>query len=222
MIVNPIYGAGGGAPSMGYVADKLAYYYEGSEEKLSINIPPQEMIVTPQTVSYAPAFNTSDGWTLEAYFQVDGTTSNSWQGVFGLRDGQYAQKHADFYIGDISDSTFKVDPYITWGGSIDDIISVGMTLGEKYTVSIVSIPDPAETEKNTVKYYADGVQFGENRNQNRDEILYPYAVGVEQSSMGSRPMNGKLYNGRFYSRALTAAEIAANHAVDIAKYGGNS
>ncbi len=214
MIVNPIYGAGGGVPSTGYVTDKLAYHYEGSEEKLSINIP--EMIVTPQTRFNVPAFNSSDGWTLEVYFQIDGVSSNTWQGIFGISES--ASAFVSVYAGDISGSTFKINPYFSWGGSIDDMISAGMTLGEKYTVSIVSIPDPAETERNTVKYYADGVQFGENRNQNRDSILYPRIISVEEAPVYDRPMNGKLYNGRFYSRALTVAEIAANHAVDMAKY----
>lgn len=35
-------------------------------------------------------------------------------------------------------------------------------------------------------------------------------------------MNGTVHSGRFYTRALTAAELAANHANDVAKYGGNT
>ncbi|MBQ8095195.1 MAG: hypothetical protein IJ242_16710, partial [Clostridia bacterium] len=58
--------------------------------------------------------------------------------------------------------------------------------------------------------------------QNRNASKYIFSLlGIENASVLDRPINGKLYNGRFYTRALTAVELAANHANDVAKYGGN-
>lgn len=212
-------------PSSGYVEDKLLYYYEGNEEKLLMN-----SIITSPASEYAtivPLLNTSDGWTIEAYFQIDGTTSQAYQGVFGIANGRQEGNtlHVDIYIGEISNDIYKMNVYLSWGNSYDDIYALNMEVGKKYTFTIMSIPNDDKITANALVCYLDGVQVGTSKTLARDSYLTPTRVGIAESSMAynsySRPMNGKLYNGRFYTRALTAAELAANHANDVAKYGGN-
>lgn len=228
MLINPNYRAGGGSPtpSTGYVEDKLMYYYEGNEEKLLMN-----SIITSPASEYAtivPLLNTSDGWTIEAYFQIDGTASQSYQGVFGIADGRQGDNtlHVDIYIGEISGGIYKMNPFLNWGNKYDDLYELNMEVGKKYTFTITSIPNDDETTANDLLCYLDGAQVGTSKTLARDFYLTPTRVGIAEASMAynsySRPMNGKLYNGRFYTRALTAAELAANHANDVAKYGGNS
>ena len=119
-------------------------------------------------------------------------------------------------------SDYFFNPMIFWGGSVDyNIYPNDLKYGDKHTFAIVSTPDPEEVEQNVLSFYVDGVQVGDTKQQNRNAIHNTfYGIVVEGGT--SRPMNGTLLSGRFYTRALTVAELAANHANDIAKYGGNT
>lgn len=221
MLINPIYMAGGSpAPSSGYVEDGLLVYYEGNAEKLSFN--KTEKTVTESRFKYAPTINSTNGWTYEAYFEINGNESYEWQGIFGFAEtGSSSDNHIDFYIGEISGSNYSINPYVKLGETIDDIINNGMTLDNKYTVSIVSVPNADGETANSVHFYVNGAEVGETHSQSRDVTMALVQIAIEDSSINPRPMNGKLYNGRFYTRALTAAELAANHTNDVTKYGGN-
>lgn len=220
MLVNPNYKASGGSPtptpSTGYVEDIMAYY-DGTDKSLKVTN--EELIATDSGgKEYGYVLNSSDGATIEAYIRMDGNSVNTYSRGFSVND-------IDFCIafgngGGSSDSDYRYNPLIQWGTSLDyEIYPDGLKYGDKHTFSIVSTPDPNEQDANTVTYYVDGEQVGDTKSMTRDTLLRISRFYVEGST--GRPMNGELLNGRFYTRALTAAELAANHANDVAKYGGN-
>jgi|GEM_PF-5372385 len=203
-------------PSSGYV-DGVMAYYDGTDKSLKVTN--EELIATDSGgKEYGYVLNSSDGATIEAYIRMDGASSNAYSRGFSVND-------TDFCIGfgnggGSSDSDYRYNPMIFWGTSSDyDIYPDGLKYGDKHTFSIVSTPDPNEQDANTVTYYVDGKQVGDTKSMARDTLLRISRFYVEGST--GRPLNGSLLNGRFYTRALTAAELAANHANDVAKYGGN-
>lgn len=226
MLVNPNYKAGGGSPtpSSGYVEDKLMYYYEGNEEKLSVYPFGGNDINVTGTQLSALELDPADGFTIEAYVQLNGDSVNSYSRAFCVTYGSSVDINIAFSNGGgSSDSDYRFNPMIRWGASIDHEINMdGLHYGDKHTFTIVSTPDPEKTADNTVTFYVDGVLSGQSFTQNRNASKYIFSLlGIENASAMDRPINGKLYNGRFYTRALTSAELAANHANDVAKYGGN-
>lgn len=219
MIVNPTYGAGGSpAPSSGYVEDRLVALYDRTGGDFEI-----------KNAKYSPDANkqyeyeifSNDGMTVECYAQVDGDSSQAYSRAFevgysnaiciGLGNG-----------GGSTSSDYRYNPMTFMGGNTDyDIYVDGLIYGDKHTFTIVSTPDPAETASNTLTYYIDGVQVGETKTMSRDASAVINEFSIE-GIRASRTMNGTVHSARFYTRALTAAEIAANHANDIALYGGNT
>lgn len=218
MLVNPTYGAGGSpTPSSGYVEDGLICLYDGDTQEVTSN-----PAVTNDGKTYRwDRCNSSDGATIEGYITVSGASSNAYSRGFnaGIEGTEFC---IGFGRGSSSTaSDYRFNPMVYWGASIDyDIYPDGLLYGDKHTFVIVSTPDPEETAANTLTFYVDGVQVGDTKTQSRDSQLSLYGVIVEGGT--SRPLNGTLHSGRFYNRALTAAELAANHANDVAKYGGNS
>lgn len=226
MLINPIYKAGGSpTPSTGYVEDKLMYYYEGNEEKLSVYPFGGNDINVTGTQLSALKLDPADGFTIEAYVQLNGDSVNSYSRAFCVTYNDSVDINIAFGNGGGStNSDYHFNPMVRWGASIDyDSYYVdGLKYGDKHTFAIISAPDPNGTADNTVTFYIDGVLFGQPFTQNRNASKYIFSLlGIENASAMDRPINGKLHNGRFYTRALTAAELAANHANDVTKYGGN-
>lgn len=217
MLINPIYKAGGSpTPSSGYV-DKVMAYYDGTDKSLKVTN--EELIATDSGgKEYGYVLNSSDGATIEAYIRMDGKSVNTYSRGFSVND-------TDFCIGfgnggGSSDSDYRYNPLIHWGTSLDyEIYPNGLKYGDKHTFSIVSTPDPNEQNANTVTFFVDGEQVGETKTMSRGSLVTIQKFFVESST--GRPLNGELLNGRFYTRALTATELVANHANDVAKYGGN-
>lgn len=221
MLVNPIYGAGGGSPtppSSGYVEGGLICLYDGDT---------QEAISNPAVTKDGKTYrwdrcNSSDGATIEGYITMSGASSSSSysRGFNAGVDG------TEFCIGfgnggGGSNSDYHFNPMVYWGASIDyEIYPDDLLYGDKHTFAIVSTPDPEETAANTLTFYVDGVQVGDTKTQSRESPLRLYGVIIEGGT--SRPLNGILHSGRFYNRALTGAELAANHTNDVTKYGGNT
>lgn len=212
-------------PSSGYVEDKLMYYYEGNDEKLSVYpFEGNDIIVTSPQVD-ALQLDPANGFTIEAYVQLDGDSVNSYSRAFCVTSGSSTDINVAFGNGGGStNSDYRYNPMMRWGASIDyEYFIDGLHYGDKHTFAIVSTPDPEKIADNTVSFYIDGVLSGQSFTQSRTASKYEFTrLGIENGYEYERPINGKLYNGRFYTRALTAAELAANHANDIAKYGGNS
>ena len=226
MLINPIYKADGGSPtpSTGYVEDKLMYYYEGNEEKLSVYPFGGNDINVTGTQLSALELDPADGFTIEAYVQLNGDSVNTYSRAFCVTYDSSVDINIAFSNGGGStNSDYHCNPMMRWGASIDyEYYIDGLHYGDKHTFVIVSTPDAEETADNTVTFYVDGVLFGQPFTQNRNASKYIFSLlGIENASAMDRPINGKLHNGRFYTRALTAAELAANHANDVAKYGGN-
>ena len=205
-------------PSTGYVEDIMAYY-DGTDKSLKVTN--EELIATDSGgKEYGYVLNSSDGATIEAYIRMDGASSSStYSRAFSVNDTSFCVAFANG--GGSSDSNYHYNPMIiSWGGSLDyEIYPNGLKYGDKHTFSIVSTPDPNEQDANTVTFFVDGEQVGEEKTMSRGSSVTINRFIVEGST--ARPLNGELLNGRFYNRALTAAELAANHANDVAKYGGN-
>ena len=217
MLVNPTYGAGG-AQSSGYVEEELLCLYDGDT---------QTVVPTPTATESSGTYdwgrcNSSQGATIEGYITMTGASVGAYSRGFNAGVGG-----TEFCLGfgnggGGSNSDYFFNPMIFWGGSVDyNIYPNDLKYGDKHTFAIVSTPDPEEVEQNVLSFYVDGVQVGDTKQQNRNAIHNTfYGIVVEGGT--SRPMNGTLLSGRFYTRALTVAELAANHANDIAKYGGNT
>lgn len=217
MLINPIYKAGGSpTPSTGYVEDIMAYY-DGTDKSLKVTN--EELIATDSGgKEYGYVLNSSDGATIEAYIRMDGNSVNTYSRGFSVNDTDFCIAFGNG--GGSSDSDYRYNPLIHWGTSLDyEIYPNGLKYGDKHTFSIVSTPDPNEQNANTVTFFVDGEQVGETKTMSRGSLVTIQKFFVEGST--GRPLNGELLNGRFYTRALTAAELAANHTNDVAKYGGN-
>lgn len=228
MLVNPVYGASGSSPtppSSGYVEDKLMYYYEGNKKKLSLcPFEGNDIVVTNSQVDVLQ-LDPANGFTIEAYVQLDGDSVNSYSRAFCVTAGSSTDINIAFGNGGGStNSDYRYNPMMRWGASIDyEYYMDGLYYGDKHTFAIVSTPDPEGTADNAVTFFVDGVLSGQSFTQSRTASKYQLThLGIENGYSYPRPINGKLYNGRFYTRALTAAELTANHANDIVKYGGNS
>lgn len=81
------------------------------------------------------------------------------------------------------------------------------------------------------KFYIDGVLKGTRTVTTGVNIKDQTTVlwlgndgsgGNPEASASSYAMIGKVYSARLYNKALSAAEIAQNYAVDLARFGGNS
>lgn len=222
MLVNPTYGAGGSpTPTSGYVEDGLNALYDGTSGSLELKNAIYTAYPNPTDKKYQYNIYSNDGMTIECYAQVDGDSSTSYSRAFeaGISDSLVIGFGNG---GGSSNSDYRYNPMSFMGGSFDyDIFVDGLTYGDKHTFSIVSTPDPEETASNVVSFYIDGIQVGETKTMNRDAYAQVDDYSVEGVA-SSRAMNGTVHSGRFYTRALTAADLAANHANDIALYGGNT
>lgn len=220
MLINPNYKAGGGSPSSGYVEEGLRCMYDGNTQEAVFAQNAATISSATDKIIYLNRCNSSDGATIEGYILMSGASSYAYSRGFNAgTDG------TEFCIafgngGGSSDSDYRFNPMVHWGVTVDyEIYPSGLYYGDKHTFAIVSTPNPDLETANAVTFYVDGTQVGETRTQSRDSILTLNGVVIEGGS--SRPLNGSLLNGRFYTRALTATELAANHANDIIKYGGN-
>lgn len=226
MLINPIYKAGGSpTPSTGYVEDKLMYYYEGNEEKLSVYPFGGNDINVTGTQLSALELDPADGFTIEAYVQLNGDSVNTYSRAFCVNYSSIVDINIAFVNGGgTTDSDYGFNPIVRWGADIDyEYFIDGLHYDDKHTFVIVSTPDPEGISDNTITFYIDNVKFGQSFTQSRTASKYIFSLlGIENgATVTSRPLNGSLLNGRFYTRALTASELAANHANDVAKYGGN-
>jgi hypothetical protein len=219
MLVNPNYNAGGGSPtpSSGYVEDDMLYYYDNSGNKIESRT--REIDI--DNTGYAASLTLNNVFTLEAYVRVDGASSaGTWFRAFELGKDTNVPPVA-IGLGSQggttdSDICFNVLYYFsgsTSGGYADDVIyQEGLMYGDMHTYSI-------KCDGSQITSYIDGVEVGNPIN------VSPLSAKIEgvtiEGRATQRPLNGSLLNGRFYTRALTAAELAANHANDVAKYGGN-
>ena len=82
----------------------------------------------------------------------------------------------------------------------------GFTSYSNDTKSIVLVGDPSSI----YSWYANG-------KAQENGTVYGYTAAFNQNIVGCN-LVGNIYAIRLYSRALTAAEIAANYAVDKARF----
>lgn len=227
MLINPNYKAGGGSPtpSSGYVEDKLLYLYDGTAEKLTYgnNF---DLGYDGTAIVTAPHITAVGGWTAEAYATVAGVGDETYQRALCFANRDTSSSDINIAFGTVSglqSADYIFNPMLRWGANLDYEVPeiASLTFGTKHTFAIVSIPDPEGIADNTVKFYVDGANVGTDSSQRKSAEIVLSALGIENGINVTRPLNGTLHSGRFYTRALTAAELAANHANDVAKYGGN-
>lgn len=224
MLFNPYsWGEGAMPVGNGYVEGNLLYYYDNSDTKLTYGDDYDLGYDGSRGLIQTPTFNTNMGFTSEAYFSVTGSESITFQRVWCIGKGANDINITIGTVGGLSDADFVFSPMVRIAANIDYEMPeiAGINFGDKHTFTIVSTPDPLETDPNTVSFYLDGINIGTTFEQSRGTSIIINEVGIKDGLNVARPLNGTVYNGRFYTRALTPAEIVANHANDIAKYGGN-
>lgn len=224
MLVNPFILGNGAAPvGNGYAEGNLLYYYDNASTKLTYGNNYDLGYDGSTAIIQAPTYNTSKGFTSEAYFSVTGAESSTFQRAWCIGANGNDINITVGTVSGLSDADFIFAPMVRIAANIDYEMPeiAGINFGDKHTFTIVSTPDPLETDPNTVSFYLDGVNVGTTFEQSRGTSIIITDVGIKDGLNVARPLNGTVYNGRFYTRALTAAEIVANHANDIAKYGGN-
>lgn len=222
-----IYKAGGGSPtpSSGYVEDELLYLYDGTAEKL-IYGNNYDLGYDGTAIVTVPHITAVGGWTAEAYITIAGVGDNTYQRAlcFAGENNQSSDINIAFSTASgLQSADYSFNPMLRWGANLDYIVPeiASLTFNTRHTFAIVSIPDPEGIADNTVKFYVDGANVGTDRSQSKSAEIVLSALGIKNGINVTRPLNGTLYSGRFYSRALLGTELAANHANDVAKYGGN-
>lgn len=195
MLVNPTYGAGG-AQSSGYVEDDMLYMASPSDYALSTRK------IYP---NFSPVnINTTDGWTVELCVDI-GNFSGSGIRIF---------KMDSIWAGTLQ---METGPSVTEGIYSITVFNAGATaevfMSEKFVSGQHTISLAAEGTD--INFFFDGEYIGTISSSTFSTNTPSFFAGVDYSWF-------VLHNFRLYTRALTAAELAANHANDIALYGGNT
>lgn len=86
----------------------------------------------------------------------------------------------------------------------------GLTFGTKHTYTVV------QSGSRTNVYFDGTLVDGYDNAGGRTSIIGTSAIFIDASVY---PLTGTWYNARVYNRALTAAEILANHNEDVNQYG---
>jgi len=103
--------------------------------------------------------------------------------------------------------------------------SIGYLYGFGYDASFTGVTQPGKNVKFTQSltvanaraiFYCNGVI---SPYANASNTQYSGTTYVFNNANRNKGITGRLYNLRFYSRALTADEIAANYAIDKARFG---
>jgi hypothetical protein len=128
---------------------------------------------------------------------VKRTSSTSYQMIIGLRKVQYYDRYFAVSDGYVNFASWGPRLPITTGA----VEAFACTFGD--TVALYKYGAPA-TSAGTGDYFSAGNSTG---------VL----LGV--AGTGNYPFDGEIYAIRLNSRALTAAEVAANYAVDAARFG---
>lgn len=103
------------------------------------------------------------------------------------------------------------------------IIIYNNTLDGNYSVSdITSVHGISATYGDDRRNcYIDGVQATQRGKTNAYSGDLPSSIGYKYLVVGGHPgytFKGKIYSIRIYNRVLTASEVAANHAYDVARF----
>ena len=200
MLINPTYGAGG-AQSSGYVEDAVAIHENRSWETADLY----------QYISGTlglPPIDASTGFTVEArvaptqptenypsFFSLDGSGSSVQLGLSTSESEKDAS--SDFGIN-------------VWGSDWDIIFKPeNLNYGDWHTFSFTN-------DTTAAKLYIDGQLF-----ETKAAVTgtrNPTSIGQMYYPSYSRVAKGKWGSTRWYNRALTAEEVAANYAIDAEKY----
>lgn len=198
MLINPTYGAGGGSPtpSSGYVEDDMLYMADQSNYALST----RKITLTFPSVN----INTTDGWTVELCLNINNITGTDfrifkmdsiWAGTINLTTGS-----------SVTEGTYSIAVFNA--GATTEVFTSEKFVGGQHTISLA-------VEGTNIDFFFDG-EYIETINSSTFSTNTPsFFAGYDSSWC-------ELHNFRLYTRALTAAELAANHTNDVAKYSGNN
>lgn len=193
MLINPIYKAGGSpTPSSGYVEEGLLYMADQDNNTLGIC----EITQYFNTIN----INTTDGWSAELCLNF----SNSASGRFFKFDSIWTGCMQSTKANDL----FTITIFTTQSAGSETIASEKFTFGQQHTIAVTN-------EGTNLGLYFDGELISMLESATFSQNTTNVFAGLNMSGC-------TLHNFRLYTRALTATELAANHANDVAKYGGNS
>lgn len=193
MLINPIYKAGGSpTPSSGYVEDDMLCMADQGNNTLAIRKVVQYFSTTN--------INTTDGWSAEICLNF----SNGTGGRFFKFDGIWT----GCMQSNVANDLFTITIFTSQSGSSETIASEKFVFGQQHTIAVTN-------ESTNLKLYFDGELISTLESATFSQNASNVFAGIDTTGV-------TLHNFRLYTRALTAAELAANHANDVAKYGGNN
>ena len=196
MLVNPTYGAGG-AQSSGYVEDGARFLMSSLSE----------YTFTGRYEDAPSAYTIEDGITMEVCGSINGAPSGYTD--FFSASNIHLSTQVDSRVPASSDFGFVC--WVTGYGAYElFVFPEQMKLGDMHTFTLVQ-------DMQTTSLYIDGELAGSTACQIASQQIS--SVYIFSLYNAHKPLWS---SARIYTRALSASEIAANHANDIAKYGGNS
>jgi hypothetical protein len=182
----------GGAQSSGYVEDGLMCMADQGNNTQVIRKVTQYF----STIN----INTTDGWSAEICLNFS-------EGAAGR-----IFKFDSIWVGCIqitaTNSLFTITVFTSQSANSETITSEKFTFGQQHTIAVTN-------EGTSLGLYLDGELISMLESAT-------FSQNTTAGNAGSDTSGFTLHNFRLYTRALTAAELAANHANDVAKYGGNS
>lgn len=192
MLVNPTYGGGGN--SADYVRDGAVAIMES----VAASNP------SDCTLQLEDTLTIDEGLTMEICGVVNSAPSG-YQDILNVDYHWHLSSQVDSSVPASSDFGFVC--WISGHGSNELFVYPdNMSFGDRHTFTFV-------TDMESVKLYIDGEQAGTIADSFGTATAYKYNV------YGKGNANIDWDCARFYSKTLTAAEVAANYAVDVAKYG---
>lgn len=160
-------------------------------------------------------FPLSTNFTLHGYLVTANSIWSNWT-MLGIGDISVAGIQKGICLTGLGGNSFGTVQYRKgYSGTVLNSVSTGITVGSAYSFNITF-----DISTRTYKVYVDGTYKGESQISSDDWVLGGTNVGIGTQFLNRNNLGDfKRHNVLFYSRALTAAEIAANYAIDKARFG---
>ena len=161
---------------------------------------------------FSPAISAADSRTVEFVYRIQATSSNGY--ATALAGGTVmasADKVDSLHEGLYGVTLASNGSIISFGNSYQYAASTNKPLyaAHDYSHKVAYIDGKAATSSGTTAYATYDVY-----NRNRVPSIGGYAPNSDYNNIFA----GHIYRIAYYSRALTAAEVAANYAIDKARF----
>ena len=194
-------GGGGGSSSADYITDGLIFW----DKPLASEVQ-KEITVIPN-----PTFDTSSALTVEVAVRIDNIpASDGYARVFELNSGSSTSYPLILGLGRRSDEVGTSSDYGVnlWAGNIDAYPQIpDLQFGDAHTFTYVC-------QSNVYSFYVDGVRIEGSWTLSSAMSRAITRIYLMHGSTSNRVVTGHCYALRWYSRALSNAEILQNREID--------